>query len=424
MKQLVKAGSTSRIGYVFIQDSTSTAGAGKTGLAFNTAGWKAYYVRPAGTATAITLATQTVTGAFSSGGFVEVDATNMPGIYRIDLPDAVFAAGVDKAVVLLSGPTGVAPLPMEYELVAFDPNDTVRLGLTALPNAAAEAAGGLYTRGTGAGQIAQDANGNVRVNVDTIKTNPVVNAGTITFPTTATLASTTNITAGTVTTATNVTTVNGLAAGVITAASIAADAITDAKVAADVTIASVTGAVGSVTGAVGSVTGAVGSVTGNVGGNVTGSVGSVATGGITAASFAANAITAAKLDPDVTTELQAGLATATALTTVEGKIDTIDANVDSILVDTGTDIPASIDALPTAVENADALMQRDSTNWEASAPLMSLGTAVMKAVHKIAPTGADLIIYRSDGSTPHAKQPLTTDATLEPIKEVGAAVTP
>ena len=36
---------------------------------------------------------------------------------------------------------------------------------------AAEAAGGLYTRGTGAGQIAQDANGNVRVNVDTIKTH-------------------------------------------------------------------------------------------------------------------------------------------------------------------------------------------------------------------------------------------------------------
>ncbi len=50
-----------------------------------------------------------------------------------------------------------------------------------------------------------------QVDVNTIKTNPVVNAGTITFPTGATLASTTNITAGTlttVTTATNVTTVN------------------------------------------------------------------------------------------------------------------------------------------------------------------------------------------------------------------------
>jgi hypothetical protein len=126
-------------------------------------------------------------------------------------------------------------------------------------------------------------------------------------------------------TATNITAASGVAVSsignnVITAASIASDAITDAKVASDVTIASVTGAVGSVTG--------------NVGGNVTGSVGSIATGGITAASFAANAITAAKLDPDVTTELQSGLATAAALTTVEGKIDTIDTVVDSILVDT------------------------------------------------------------------------------------------
>lgn len=71
------------------------------------------------------------------------------------------------------------------------------------------------------------------------------------------------------------------AAGAINAAAIAADAITDAKVASDVTIASVTGAVGSVTG--------------NVGGNVTGSVGSMASGGITAASLAADCITAAKI---------------------------------------------------------------------------------------------------------------------------------
>lgn len=47
---------------------------------------------------------------------------------------------------------------------------------------------------------------------------------------------------------------------------------------------------GNLSGSVGSVTGAVGSVTGNVGGNVTGSVGSIATGGITAASFAADAL--------------------------------------------------------------------------------------------------------------------------------------
>lgn len=44
-----------------------------------------------------------------------------------------------------------------------------------------------------------------KVDINTIKTNPVVNAGTVTFPTGATLASTTNITAGTITTVTNLT---------------------------------------------------------------------------------------------------------------------------------------------------------------------------------------------------------------------------
>lgn len=51
---------------------------------------------------------------------------------------------------------------------AGDWSDLVRLGLTALPNAAAEAAGGLFTRGTGAGQINQDANGRVDANVKAV----------------------------------------------------------------------------------------------------------------------------------------------------------------------------------------------------------------------------------------------------------------
>jgi hypothetical protein len=52
------------------------------------------------------------------------------------------------------------------DVIALNVFDGVRAGLTALPNAAAEATGGLYTRGTGAGQINQAANG-------MIDTNPV-----------------------------------------------------------------------------------------------------------------------------------------------------------------------------------------------------------------------------------------------------------
>lgn len=50
--------------------------------------------------------------------------------------------------------------------------------------------------------------------------------------------------------------------------------------------------------------------------------------------MAANVITAAATAADFTTEVTTGLATAAAVTAVDGKIDTIDTNVDAILVDT------------------------------------------------------------------------------------------
>jgi len=125
-----------------------------------------------------------------------------------------------------------------------------------------------------------------KVDVETIKTNPVVNAGTVTFPTTATLASTTNITAGTITTTTNLTNLPSIPANWITAAGITAAALngkgnwnvgkTGYSLTATTGLGNQTSNItGNLSGSVGSVTGAVGSVTGNVGGNVTGSVGSV-----------------------------------------------------------------------------------------------------------------------------------------------------
>lgn len=55
--------------------------------------------------------------------------------------------------------------------------------------------------------------------------------------------------------------------------------------------------------------------------------GSLAAGTLTASAIASDAITAAKLAADVTTELQSGLATAAALTTIDNEIATIDSEV-------------------------------------------------------------------------------------------------
>jgi len=165
MKQFIKKGKTSQRIAVKILDSSQTDGRGLTALVFNSAGLTAYYWREdqgnVG-ATVITLATAT-RGTFTSSGFIEKDATNMPGWYEIGIPDAALATGANWVGIQLKGATNMAQVDLEIELVDFDPADGVRLGLTALPNAAAAATGGVPTvdasnavkvqSGTGANQI-------------------------------------------------------------------------------------------------------------------------------------------------------------------------------------------------------------------------------------------------------------------------------
>jgi hypothetical protein len=145
----IKKGATSQSLYVEILDSTSTTGARKTGLVFNTSGLTAYYVRNQGSATAITLATlAAANSAWSSGGFKEVDATNMPGVYRIDVPDAAFASGADDVTITIKGATGAAQVSIGAQLVAYDPQDATALGVSRL-DAAVSSRMATYTQPTG-----------------------------------------------------------------------------------------------------------------------------------------------------------------------------------------------------------------------------------------------------------------------------------
>lgn len=94
----------------------------KTGLVYNTSGLTAsYYRAKASAGTAITLATQTANGGYSSGGFVEVDSAKHPGLYRLDLPDAAIASGVDE-VLVLPLLTGVNFEQVQIALTDYDPN--------------------------------------------------------------------------------------------------------------------------------------------------------------------------------------------------------------------------------------------------------------------------------------------------------------
>ena len=123
--------------------------------------------------------------ALTTTTVTEIDATNCPGLYKCDLS----ATETDAKMGTLHGKSATASI---YVM-------PVEVGFVYTPTAAITVTGGT-----------------IKVDLDTIKTNPVVNAGTVTFPTNATLASTANITAGTITTVTNQLTAAQIATGVWT----------------------------------------------------------------------------------------------------------------------------------------------------------------------------------------------------------------
>jgi hypothetical protein len=67
-----------------------------------------------------TLATQAGGGAWTSGGFVKVDAALAPGQYDVDVPSAAFVTGVNGGKRLWVSP-GIVDDDEEYELVPYDP---------------------------------------------------------------------------------------------------------------------------------------------------------------------------------------------------------------------------------------------------------------------------------------------------------------
>jgi len=203
VRQILK-GSTNVSVDVYIIDSTD--GTPELGVLFDATGMDLEYRRELAAVVNITEATlAALTTAHADGGFLEIGH----GLYRLDVPDAAFATGVET-VSIQGTVTGMIILPQTIQLVDFDPEDGVRLGLTALPNAAADAAGGLPISDLGG------------LELDDIPITSEFNARTI----------------------------------------LAADYF-------DPAVDNIAGSVGSVTGAVGSVAGNVdGNVTGSVGSNL------------------------------------------------------------------------------------------------------------------------------------------------------------
>lgn len=190
--------------------------------------------------------------------------------------------------------------------------------------------------------------------------------------------------------------VGAMAANTLTAAATAADfgaevatAVWTDTTAGDFTVAASVGksvmngvalgtglTVAAVSGAVGSVTGAVGSVTGNVGGNVTGSVGSVT--GITASDVGA----------------------------IKAKTDNLPA------------APAAVGDIPTAVQNADALLGRNVAGGSSAGRLVKEALYVLRNKTEIG--AGTLTVYGVDDTTSAFTAAVTTTAG-NPISAIDPA---
>lgn len=199
-----------------------------TGLAFNSAGLVIGTIADneatttAYTVTGATIETVAALGTYAAPTatkcrFAEVDATNHPGVYEVHLADARYGvASAKRLSVSFSGATNLMAKTIDIDLVRYNPQDSVRLGLTALPNAAADAAGGLPISDAGG----LDLDAQIGTDIDAI----LVDTGTTLDGRIPAALVSGRIDAS----------VGAVAANAITAASIAAGAIDNATFAADV----------------------------------------------------------------------------------------------------------------------------------------------------------------------------------------------
>lgn len=130
-----KNGQASVVLRVKMLDSTVSTGAGKTGLTSASSGLIISTIADnEATATAYTVAGSTIETITTLGTFAaptatkvrfkEVDATNHPGVYEIQIADARFAVSNAKSIIVSwSGATGLAQGDLHIALTKIDQYD-------------------------------------------------------------------------------------------------------------------------------------------------------------------------------------------------------------------------------------------------------------------------------------------------------------
>lgn len=157
-------GQSSIVLRVKIRNSSVSTGAGLTGLTNASTGLIISTIADnEASPTVYTAAGSTIDSITTLGTFVaptaghcrfkQVDATNHPGIYEIQIADARFGvAGAKSVLVSISGAANAAECDALVPLTTVDPYD-VNNNLQGLKGTTNPTAGALLTTGTGAGQV-------------------------------------------------------------------------------------------------------------------------------------------------------------------------------------------------------------------------------------------------------------------------------
>jgi hypothetical protein len=246
------AGSDRSIGLSYTQDDSAAAGGGSfsykpshpvqifkqsEATAARRRFWFTFYSSTGSRLTGLTgaslggkISKNGATPASVAGSWTEVDSASFPGVYYYEA--TATELNTLGSVVVVAGPDGTFGTLQESHgtVIAADLFDGVRAGLTALPNAAANAAGGLMTAGTGTNQVSASG-GNVNANITQwlgSAPNALV-SGRVDSSTGAMAAGVVTSTA----IAANAIGASQIASNAITSAKIAAGAITSSQIAAN-----------------------------------------------------------------------------------------------------------------------------------------------------------------------------------------------
>jgi len=113
-------GAASKTVYVVLTDDTDALVTGQTAADVG-----AHIVQPRdASATAISLSDIAADASYTSGGWAEVDATNTPGLYRLDLPDSALARPKELTMLSVNGSAFV----QTYGIIDLDPEPEIVQG--------------------------------------------------------------------------------------------------------------------------------------------------------------------------------------------------------------------------------------------------------------------------------------------------------